>query len=105
LKDPAVDRSIRQKLFELWEMIGLDPGETWARIWGELKGQGVVGHENDPVRDLVIPTLRKIGLLSTRIEAAFDQLFQAGASVSQAISLDRQEPPADLHAWVIGQEG
>jgi hypothetical protein len=104
LKDPTVERSIRHRLFQLWEFIGLDPEETWSRIWAEFAQQGAMEPENDPVRDLVIPTLRKIGLLSPRIEAAFDQLFQLDQPGSRSIRGDRQEPPQDMHAWVVGEE-
>lgn len=104
LKDPAIDRSIRQKLFELWELVGIDPKEAWERIWAEFREQGVIQHENDPVRDLVIPTLRKIGLLSPRIERAFDQLFQSNLPGGRNICHDPQAPPEDLFAWVVGGE-
>lgn len=104
LKDPTVERSIRKRLLEIWEFIGLDPEETWARIWAEFAQEGVDAPENDPIRDLVIPTLRKIGLLSPRIEAAFDELSQLDLPGSRSIRRDRQEPPRDLHAWVLGEE-
>lgn len=104
LKDPTIERSIRQRLLQIWEFVGLDPQETWSRIWAEFAQTGAVEPENDPVRDLVIPTLRKIGLLSHRIEAAFDELSQLDMPGSRSIRRDPQEPPKDLHAWVIGEE-
>jgi hypothetical protein len=104
LKDPEIDLSIRKRLSDLWEIIGYDPVETWQRIWDDVAGQRALQSEDDPIRDLVVPTLRKVNLMSPRIEACFDQIFQANSPGSKSLIEDRREGPRDLQAWVLGEE-
>lgn len=104
LKDPHIDRSIRKRLFELWQWIGLDPAETWQRIFDEVAGPPGSETEKDPLRDLIVPTLRRVGLMSPRIEAAFDQLYRATTRGHADLCGSAREPPADLQAWVSGDD-
>jgi len=103
MRDPTADRSIRVRMFELWELIGLDPAETWKRIWEEVGGPAQVEVESDAIRRIIIPHLRMVGLLSERIERCFEQLCQANMPGSPSIFSDPREGPVDLYEWTIGE--
>ncbi|MDJ0867742.1 MAG: ferritin-like domain-containing protein [Myxococcota bacterium] len=105
LIDSRGGMTMRDSVFRLWSEAGVDP----AYAMGELAKErqriaellGRAGGRAGPIRGFVIPTLRAIGLLSDRIAAHFDDMFQANfAGMMGSIRDNGIEFPEDLEAWV-----
>ncbi len=105
LVDSRTGLSMRDSVLGIWAEAGIDVQEAVQRIQGE---RDVIqaelrrtGGRLGPVRGFVIPTLRAIGLFGPRIEAHFDEMFQANmGALAGRIADDRYELPEDLEAWV-----
>ncbi len=97
--------SMRDSVLEIWSLAGIDVQEAIQKIQGErdviFAELQRTGGRRGPVRGFVIPTLRAIGLFSPRIEAHFDEMFQANlGALAGRIADDHYELPEDLEAWV-----
>jgi len=103
-----------QALMDIWKDVGIDPTDVLAGIQAD---QGKVrasvqrmGGRIGPFSGFVIPSLRRIGLLSERLEQRFRQLFDELHITVPPKSVDgaARNPldalvslPEDLEAWVM----
>jgi hypothetical protein len=105
LVDSRGGLTMRDSVFALWRAAGIDPQVAFAELAKEREKIAAAlartGGRRGPIRGFVIPTLRAIGLLSPRIEAAFDDMFHANFGEAMGrIADDPRELPPDLEAWV-----
>jgi len=105
LVDSRGGMTMRDSVMQLWSEAGIDPKEAFLELAKEREkiasSMRSSGGRRGPVRGFVIPTLRTIGLLSPRIQAAYDEMFLANfQGMIQPISQDVVEFPDDLEAWV-----
>jgi hypothetical protein len=107
LVDSRAGLSMRESVFQIWRDAGVDPAEAVREIMKErdaiMKAIQARGGRRGPIRGFVIPTLRSIGLFSPRIEARFDDMFQANiGAMAGRIADDPADLPEDLEAWATG---
>ncbi len=108
LVDSRGGMSMRESVFQIWKDAGVDPIEAMGKLMQEreLIQKALVerGGRRGPIRGFVIPTLRSIGLFSQRIEACFDDMFQANlGEIAGHIADDPRDLPDDLEAWALGE--
>jgi hypothetical protein len=105
LIDARAGKTMRESALEIWREAGLDPAEAFQRIVQERVAVGAAmgraGGISGPVRGFVIPTLRKIGLFSERIEGHFREMFEANLGKERAAQLDYEIAfPESLEDWI-----
>jgi hypothetical protein len=105
LIDSRSGKTMRESALEIWREAGLDPAESFQRIVQERVAVGAAmgraGGISGPVRGFVIPTLRKIGLFSERIEGHFREMFEANLGKERAAQLDYEIAfPESLEDWI-----
>jgi len=105
LIDSRSGKTMRHSALELWKEAGLDPEASFAAIVKErdtvARAMGRQGGHAGPVRGFVIPTLRRIGLFSERIEGHFRSMFEANLGKERADLLDFEIAfPDDLEGWI-----
>jgi hypothetical protein len=105
LIDSRAGKTMRESALEIWKDAGLDPQEAFQKIVAERmavqKAVGRQGGFSGPVRGFVIPTLRKIGLFSERIEGHFFEMFEANLGKERAAQLDMHiQFPESLEDWI-----
>ena len=105
LIDSRSGTSLRDSAFAVMREAGLDLEVALPEL---LKERDKLRPADDPerprrgaVRGFIIPSLRSVGLFSSRIEACFDEMFAAMPGTSLGpIANDPKELPKDLEAWV-----
>jgi hypothetical protein len=105
LIDSRSGKTMRESALEIWREAGLDPAESFQRIVRERvavgQAMGRSGGISGPVRGFVIPTLRKIGLYSERIDGHFRSMFEANLGKERAAELDYEIAfPESLEDWI-----
>jgi hypothetical protein len=105
LIDSRAGKTMRESALEIWKEAGLDPQEAFQKIVAErLAVQKEVGRQggfSGPVRGFVVPTLRKIGLFSERIQGHFVEMFEANLGKERAAQLDMHiQFPESLEDWI-----
>lgn len=105
LIDSRQGKTMRQSALEIWREAGLDPEEAFQQILQErsvvVEAMGRQGGTSGPVRGFVIPTLRRIGLFSDRIEGHFREMFEANLGKERAAQLDMHiQFPENLEDWI-----
>ncbi|NNL65788.1 MAG: ferritin-like domain-containing protein [Myxococcales bacterium] len=105
LIDSRAGTTMRQSALEIWREAGLDPEEAFQRILKERQVvERMIGRQggiSGPVRGFVIPTLRRIGLFSERIEGHFRDMFEANLGKERAAGLDFDiQFPESLEDWI-----
>jgi hypothetical protein len=105
LIDSRAGKTMRESALEIWREAGLDPQEAFQKILSErsvvLAAAGRQGGFSGPVRGFVVPTLRKIGLFSERIEGHFMEMFEANLGKERAAQLDMHiQFPESLDDWI-----
>ena len=108
LVDSRGGGSMRESVFEIWRKAGIDPMEAFGEIMKErekiMAAIQAQGGRRGPIRGFVVPTLRSIGLFSERIEAHFDDMFEANiGALAGKIADDPRDLPEDLEAWALGE--
>jgi hypothetical protein len=102
LVDSRTGGSMRQSALAIWSDAGLDPQTVFQELRKEREkfaNQG--GDSAGPIRGFVIPTLRRIGLFSERMEGRFREMFSANFGEERAQRMNLHgELPDDLDAWV-----
>ncbi len=93
-------------MLERWKEAGVDPADVMTAMATERdKIDGLIkeaGGRRGPISGLVIPTLKKMGLFSDRIEGHFREMFAAMPQTGPAGTImdNIQELPTDLEAWI-----
>jgi len=105
LIDSRAGKTMRESALEIWREAGIDPQEAFQKIIAERHvvqaAAGRQGGFSGPVRGFVIPTLRKIGLFSERIEGHFLEMFEANLGKERAAQLDMHIAfPESLEDWI-----
>ena len=105
LVDSRAGVSMRESVLGVWKEAGIDPAWGMGELAKERdtirRALEKTGGRRGPVRGFVIPTLRAIGLFSPRIEAHFQEMFEANIGPTAGrIADDTVELPEDLEAWV-----
>ena len=104
--DSRAGTSFRETALQIWAEVGIDPKEAVTALAKEREhiqaSLARSGGSYGPIRGFVIPTLRSIGLFSDRVEAHFQEMFDAnvGGAIMGRIKDDPWSVPEDLEAWV-----
>ena len=108
LLDSRRGATLNDAFLQVWKDSGIDPEELTKGIAEDQEQVRAAlearGGRLGPVSGFVIPTLRRIGLFSERIDGHFREMFDAMniAMPGGANPLDRPvELPEDLEAWVM----
>ena len=113
LIDSRRGATLNDAFLQMWRDAGIDPADVGKALAEDQdKVQAAIaarGGRLGPVSGFVVPTLRKIGLLSERASGHFRQMFDAmrvGARGPDGVSrnpLDSLvELPEDLESWATG---
>jgi hypothetical protein len=113
LIDSRRGATLNDAFLQMWRDAGIDPadvGKALSEDQDQLQAAVAArGGRIGPVSGFVVPTLRKIGLLSDRSAGHFRQMFDAmrvGARGLDGVSrnpLDSLvELPEDLESWATG---
>ena len=105
LIDSRSGTALRDSVLGIWRAAGVDPVEVLPRLMQERASMreelARSGGRFGPVRGIVIPTLRSIGLFSPRIQKHFEEIFTANFGPAMGdLSQDAVALPPDLEAWV-----
>ena len=102
LVDSRSGSALRDSALKVMQEAGIDLSVAIPELVKEREKLSVQPgtRRRGPVRGFVIPTLRTLGLFSPRIEAHFDQMFDAvPGRAFGPIANDPQDLPEDLEAW------
>jgi rubrerythrin len=107
LIDSRAGLSLRETALGIWAQAGIDPADAMAALTRERElirtSLERSGGRTGPIRGLVVPTLKAIGLFSDRICGHFDEMFEANfQGAFGSIADDPFDLPKDLEAWALG---
>ncbi len=110
LIDNTSGQGMFSAMLRLWAEAGIDPVEMLTRLRSEGAGLSrSVPRRLGPMQGFVVPTLRRLGLLSDRAAARFHEVLRAnlGGEVAgedlETFLARLPELPADVAAWALSE--
>lgn len=96
-------RSFRESLREMWVAAGIDPRDVFRGLLREqdeiLREVRDSNRDGGPLMGFVMPALRRVGLMSERIDRHFHELLAGAAGPLASVLEEQREFPEDLESW------